>query len=158
MDLLFNELSVHGQFPDVATFKVSVGRVMHIRAVMRRFRLNLYCHRNVANRQVTQDRSLPQVIGALDRDSRQALMGWLTQHGPFWEDARKHGGDEYLEYEGEVVTDSAVGEAAYNRFHGIDQGVVSMDPSDWLSSPLTPGSEMDRRRALTSSTSGRPIR
>lgn len=92
MDLLFNELSVHGQFPDVATFKVSVGRVMSIRAmVMERFRLNLYCHRNVANRQVTQDKSLPQVIGALDRDSRQALMGWLARHGPFWEDVRKHG-------------------------------------------------------------------
>jgi len=137
VDLLFNELSIHGQFPDVATFKISVGRVMRIRTVMRQFRLNLYCHRNVANRQVTQDKSLPQVIGTLDRNSRSALMVWLTQHGPFWEDVRKHGGDEYLEYEGEVVTDSAVGEAAYNRFHGIDQGVVSMDPSDWLSSPLT---------------------
>ena len=137
VELLFNDLSVHGQFPDVPTFKASIGRVMHIRTVMRRFRLNLYCHWNVANRQVTQDRSLPQVIGALDRDSRQALMGWLMRHGPFWEDVREHSGDEYLEYEGEVVTDSAVGEAAYNRFHGIDQGVVSMDPSDWLSSPLT---------------------
>lgn len=137
VDLLFNELSVHGQFPDVATFKVSIDRVMNIRSVIRRFGLNLYCHRNVANRQVTPDRTMPQVIGALDRDSRRALMGWLTRHGPFWEDVREHSEDEYLEYKEKIVTDSAVGEAAYNRFHGIDQSVVSMDPSDWVSSPLT---------------------
>lgn len=137
VDLLFNELSVHGQFPDVATFKVSIDRMMGIRSVIRRFGLDLYCHRNVANRQVTPDRIMPQVIGALDRNSQRALMGWLTRHGPFWEDVREHSGDEYLEYEETVVTDSAVGEAAYNRFHGVDQSVVSMDPSDWVSSPLT---------------------
>lgn len=137
VDLLFNELSVHGQFPDVATFKVSIDRMMGIRSVIRRFGLDLYCHGNVANRQVTPDRIMRQVIGALDRNSQRALMGWLTRHGPFWEDVREHSGDEYLEYEETVVTDSAVGEAAYNRFHGVDQSVVSMDPSDWVSSPLT---------------------
>ena len=50
VELLFNDLSVHGQFPDVPTFKASIGRVMHIRTVMQRFRLNLYCHWNVTNR------------------------------------------------------------------------------------------------------------
>ena len=137
VDLLFNELSVHGQFPDVTTFKVAIDRVMGIRSVIRRFGLDLYCRQNVANRQVTPDRIMLQVIGALDLDSWRALMGWLNRHGPFWEDIREHSGDEYLEYKETIVTASAVGVAAYNRFHGIDQGVVSMDPSDWLSSPLT---------------------
>ena len=124
----------------MSTFKAAVERVMGIRTLMRRFGRELYCHRNLVNSQVTRDTTMPRAIGAFDQNSRRALMGWLTRHGPFWEDAREHGGDDYLDcfkYEGRIVTDTAVGEAAYCRFHGLDWGLVSMIPSSWQFSPVT---------------------
>ena len=140
MDLLFNELSIHGQFPDLSTFRAAVDRVMTMRRLTTRFGWELYCHRNVANGRVTSEMTMPQAVQALDPNSRRALMSWLQRQGPFWEDARLHSGDDYLEcfrYDGEIVTDTAVGEAAYCCLHGRDRGLVSMDPSDWLF-PLVP--------------------
>ena len=139
MEFLFNELSVHGQFTDLSAFRTAVGRVMDIRAVMQRFGRDLYCHRNVVNSQVTPDVTMPRAVQALDRNSRGALLAWLTRHGPFWEDVREHGGEDYLDcwkYEGGIVTDTAVGEAAYGCLHGRDRGLVSMSPSAWLFSPV----------------------
>ena len=140
MELLFNELSIHGQFPDLATFRAAVSRVMAIRALLRRFGRDLYCHRNVVNRQATRDATIPQAIHALDRESRGALMAWLTRRGPFWEDGREHSGEDYLDcvqWEERIVTDTAVGEAAYGRLHGRDRGLVSMTPSSWRFSPVS---------------------
>ena len=139
MELLFNELSVHGQFSDLVTFRAAVGRVMVIRSLMRRFGRELYCHRNLVNSRVTRDATIPQAIQGLDQNSRRALMGWLTRHGPFWEDVREHCKDDYLEcfkYEDSIVTDTAVGEAAYGCFHGRNRGLVSVAPSSWRFSPV----------------------
>ena len=111
---------------------------MAIREVARRFGRELQCHRyNVINRRVTRDLKIPEVIRDLDMDSRRVLMQWLTRHGPFWEDIQQHTGDDWLEYNGEIITDTAVGEAAYCLFHGIDRALVSIDPSSWLISPLS---------------------
>ena len=82
------------------------------------------------------DLSMPQAIQALSRDKRSSLMQWLTRRGPFWDDVRQHSRDDYLECNNEIVTDSAVGEAAYCLLHDIDYSVVSTEPSSWLSSPL----------------------
>ena len=75
---------------------------------------------------------------ALDKDKLRAFMGWLDRHGPFWEDVRQHSGDDdLLECNGEMVTDTAVGEAAYCIIHGIARSLVSLKPSFWLISPLS---------------------
>ena len=82
---------------------------------------------------------MPQAIQALDRNSRRALMLWLTRHGPFWEDAREHAGQDYLDcfrYEDRIVTDTAVGEAAFCTLHGLQRGLVSLIPSSWRFSPV----------------------
>ena len=139
MDFLFNELSVHGQFTNLEAFRAAVGRVMDIRAVMQRFGRELYCHRNLANSQVTPDAVMPRAVQALDHNSRGALLAWMTRRGPFWEDVREHGGDDYLDcmkYEDRIVTDTAVGEAAYGCLHGRERGLVSMTPSAWRFSPV----------------------
>ena len=139
VELLFNELSVHGQFADLETFRVAVGRIMAIRGIMQRFGRELYCHRNVVNTRVMQNATMPQAIQGLDRNSRRVLMSWLVRQGPFWEDVREHGADDYLDCfkcKERVVTDTAVGEAAYGCFHGRDRGVVSMAPSSWRFSPV----------------------
>ena len=139
MELIFNELSVHGQFADVATFRTAIGRVMGMRRVVQRFGRELYCHRGLVNSQVMHGMTMPQAVQALDQNSRRALMQWLTRHGPFWEDAREHGEDDYLDcfrYEGRIVTDSAVGEAAFCELHGLERGLVSLVPSSWRFSPV----------------------
>lgn len=138
MELIFNDLSIHEQFSDIETFRDAIKRVMTIRRVAYQFDRELYCHRNVANAQVTSALTMQQVVQqALTRDQTRSLMQWLNRHGPFWEDVRRHSGNDWLECSGEIVTDTAVGEAAYCLFHGISRGLVSMDPSCWLTSPLS---------------------
>lgn len=63
-------------------------------------------------------------------------MQWITRLGPFWDDERRHGCDEYFECNGEVVTDTAVGEAAYRCLDGIGTCLVSLIPSLWDFSPV----------------------
>ena len=134
--MLLNDCSIHGQFSDIRSFQDAVERVMTIRKTARQFGRDLQCHRNVANAQVTHELTMPQVVNRLSRDTRSALMQWITRHGPFWEDVRQHTGDDWLEYNGKFVTETAVGEAAYCLLYGIDRGLVSMNPSSWLTSPL----------------------
>ncbi len=139
MELIFNELSVQGQFADLSTFRTAFGRVMAMRRLLRQFGRELYCHRSLVNSHVMQGTTMPQAVQALDRNSRRALMQWLTRHGPFWEDAREHGGDDYLDcfkYEDRIVTDTGVGEAAFCTLHGLRRGLVSLIPSSWQFSPV----------------------
>ena len=63
-------------------------------------------------------------------------MRWLTSGGSSRDDARRHSSDEWLECQGEVVTDSAVGEAAYRKLNSVECGLVSVTPSDWNYSPI----------------------
>ena len=79
---------------------------------------------------------MPQAIQGMRKDARSALMQWLTKGGPFWEDHQRHGAEDYLECKGEKVTDTAAGEAAHRLHDGGACGLVSMDPSSWLFSPL----------------------
>ena len=137
MELILNDCSIHGQFPNLEVFRDAIGRVMTIRETARRLGSDLQCHRNVVNAQVTQHLTMPQAVQALSSDKRRSLMQWLTRRGPFWEDVRQHSGDDdLLECNGKYVTDTAVGEAAYCLIHGIDRSLVSLDPSAWQVSPL----------------------
>ena len=136
LELFFNELSLHGQFPDLSSFRDSIGCVMRMRGVARRYGLDLRCHRNAVNAEVAPGRGVAAAAQTLGKDDRRALMAWLTTVGPFWDDERRHGGDEYLECRGKVVTDSGIGEAAYSAFHRVECGVISVEPSDWVVAPL----------------------
>ncbi|MDP1951822.1 MAG: hypothetical protein Q8K59_12180 [Nitrosomonas sp.] len=109
---------------------------MCVRIKMRQFGRELYCHRNVAQAQVTHRLTMQQAVQQLNQDERRAVMGWLTQHGPFWEDECCHEPDDYLEYQGRVVTDTALGEAAFRCFNGSEYQLVSLVPSDWLFTPI----------------------
>lgn len=136
MDLLVNDLSLHGQFPDLATFRDSIRRVMLIREISRRHRRALYCHRGFANGQVTPNERMPAALRSLPLNEQRAVMAWLCQHGPFWDDDRQHDGGEWYEYDGEIVTDTAVGEAAHCILHGIARGLVSLQPSRFGYDPI----------------------
>lgn len=136
MDLLVNDLSLHGQFRDLAEFRDSIRRVMLIREISRRHRRALYCHRGLANGQVTPGEQMPAAVKSLSLDEQRAVMAWLSQHGPFWDDDRQHDREDWYECAGDIVTDTAVGEAAHCILHGVDRGLVSLQPSEFVYDPV----------------------
>ena len=136
MDLLANELSIHGQFYDISSFRDAFAQLMSMRNTARRFGREVSCHRALLNAKPMTGMTMQQALGQLASNEQRAILGWLTRHGPFWDDLRQHAADEYLECRGEIVTDSAVGEAAFRTFYGVDCGLVSIAPSDWDYSPV----------------------
>ena len=102
-----------------------------MRAAARRFGRDVHCHQQFLMVEGLPGVSLQQTLGQLDKSERLAAIGWLTRGGPFWEDLRRHGAGDWLEYRGEVVTDTAVGEAAFRALHGVTSGLLSVTPSDW---------------------------
>lgn len=136
MQLIANDLSVHGQFHDLRNFRESLGRMQALRAVARRFGWDVECNRGLLNAEPFRGVFMSEAIGRLPRDEQRALMSWLTSAGPFWDDLRQHGPDDYLECGGEIVTDSGVGEAAFRSLFAVPCALVSFVPSDWDYSPV----------------------
>jgi hypothetical protein len=136
VDLLINDLSLHGQFPDVPSFREAVVRVMAMRRTAGRFGREVHCHRNVANSRATHGLTVIEAVQRFSLEEKRVLLSWLTRSGPFWEDVRVHSPDDYLESGGAIVTDTAVGEAAFSRLYGTDRRVVSFSPSNWMLSPI----------------------
>lgn len=137
MDFLINDLSIHGQFNSASDFFSSVEILMELRQKIRHTGRELYCHRDLANAQVTADLAMPQAIQGMSRPKRQAWIQWLTRVGPYWIDDRQHGDDEWLECgDGTIVTDSAIGEAAFCLLNALPRAIVSIDPSSWLLDPI----------------------
>lgn len=137
MEILVNDLSIHEQFHDAGSFRDALVRLMTLRSAARRFGLDGHCHRALLTASPIPGVAMQQAIGRLAVESeRRAAMGWFTRFGPFWDDLRRHGSGDWMECGGKIVTDSAVGEAAFRTLHGADCGLVSVTPSDWDCSPV----------------------
>ena len=138
MELLVNELSVHGQFHDGASFRDALSQLMAIRGTAGRFGWKVQCHREFLSAKPMPDTPMQQAIGRLGLavEERRAVMSWLSKAGPFWDDVRRHGGDDWLECDSKIVTDTAVGEAAFRTLHGVNCGLVSFSPSAWERTPV----------------------
>ncbi len=120
------------------SFRAGFGQLMAMRAIARRFGRELHCDRRLLDTHPIPGVSMRSAIGRLSSESeRRAALVWLTRAGPFWDDMRKHGPAEWLEWNGEIVTDSAVGEAAFRSLHGVECGLASISPSNWTFSPVT---------------------
>ncbi len=137
MEVLLNELSLHGQFSSIDDFKNAIDTVMLARNKMKQFKRELYCYRNFSQTQVTHELNLQQAVQQLDRNKRATIMVWLTKEGPFWDDNRQHDADEYLEYQNQIVTDTPLAEVAYQCFNGNDYQAFSFSPSNYLVNPIT---------------------
>ena len=136
MELLLNDLSLHGQFPDLTAFRKALQLVMSLRSVASGFGHQLHSHRNILNGRVNPTMSLHEALQALSKDEKRSILQWLTRKGPFWEDMAQHSPDLWMACEDEIVTETAVGEAAYCMAVGISRGLVSFSPSKWQSSLL----------------------
>ena len=136
MDILANDLSIHGQFHDIQLFRDAFGRLMKMRAAARRAGHELYCHRAMLEVKAMPGVPMQRALQRLTVNECRAAMSWLTKSGPFWDDLRRHGCNDYLECRGDVVTDSAVGEAAFRVLHDVECGLASITPSEWDFSPV----------------------
>lgn len=136
MRLLFNDLSIHGQFGNVYEFQTALDSLMNLRNVARLNHVNMCCHRTLLNRSVTSDLTVRSAISELPRDKKLAFQLWWNKEGPYWDDERVHGSDDYVQCKGDVVTDTAVGEAGLSNFRGVECSLVSVVPSNWDFSPI----------------------
>ena len=136
MEIFLNDQSLHGQYVDRSAFKISLERIMAMRALAKRFDRDVHCHSAILTRDVLQGVSLQRMVGALPRDRQRAVMRWLTRGGPFWSCDRRHGGNDYLECQGDLVTESAIAEAAFRKFYDVECSLMSFSPSDWNQSPI----------------------
>ena len=136
VEIFANDLSIRRQFRDLPTFRAAIARLMAMRNAARRFDRNIHCHRTLVNVEPIPGMSMQQAVQHLAISDRRALMVWLTNEGPFWDDLQQHKGDDWLECRGEIVTDFAPGEAAYRTLHGIECGLASATPSSWDFSPI----------------------
>lgn len=110
---------------------------MEMRNVARQWKRDIYCTRRMVEAMPMPGVPMPAAVQGLNEAQRRSVLQWLNRSGPFWDEERQHGEDEWLEdAEGEIVTDSAVGEAAYRTLIGIDASLVSVVPSDWDRSPV----------------------
>ena len=136
MELLFNDLSIQEQFYDVAEFRNAAKRLFGMRRVARQFGRDLHCHRNTVNRRINASTSVFEAIQTFTREEKRLLLSWLTRYGPFWEDASLHSPDDWLESDNDIITDTAIAEAAYCSTVGIDRRLVSLTPSTWERTPI----------------------
>ncbi len=137
MDFLFNDLSIHRQFYEISSFQSAFARLMEISKVAERFNHDFYFNRLIVNTEPIPDVTMRQAIGKFSKNEQRVAMSRLTRGGPFWDDLRKHGEDDWMESEnGEIVTDSAVGEAAFRGLHGVHTSLVSVKQSKWDYSPV----------------------
>ncbi len=136
MEIFVNDLSFHEQFHEPASFRAAFARLMAMREVAQRYDRDVYCHRTLLTVKTMSGKTMHQTLQSLGKDKLRAAMLWLTKGGPFWDDLRRHGPNDWLECRGDIVTDSAVGEAAYRALHGSACGLVSAVPSDWDFSPV----------------------
>lgn len=137
MDLLLNDLSLHEQFPDVAPFREAIRCVMVLRKTAANYGRELHVHRNILNSRINATTSLHEALQTLPQSEKRSILQWMTRQGPFWEDAAEHAPDVWMWWNDDIVTDTAVGEAAYCAIVGVDRRLVSFIPSDWAFSPIT---------------------
>lgn len=114
MELFINDRSIHEQFTSVNSFLDAFEKLVAMRETARKFDLKIYRHRKFLETWVSPDMSIQQAINNFPIDKKRHAQVWLTnQPNSYWDESTQHRPDDFLVCDGEVVTDSAIGEAAY---------------------------------------------
>ena len=137
MELFANELSIERQFWEVALFQSALSRLLSLREVAREFDREVRCHRGFAQIEPIGGMPFRRAIQGMDLDRVRTVMQWLDHSGPFWDEERHHGEDDWVESSDQLVTGTAVGEAAYRVWEGEACGLVSARPGSWDFSPVS---------------------
>lgn len=134
MELLLNDLSLHGQFSNIQEFREAMRRVMQLRKVANEQKCQLYVRRDVLNRPAIVGESMYNALQKLSQDEKRAILRWIDKNGSFWIVSQNP--DLCLRHGDEIVTGTAVGEAAHYIMQGEDRRLVSFTPSGWEYSPV----------------------
>lgn len=129
--LLFNELSLHGQFSSAQELDQAITRLLSLRKTATEGGFEIRTAHGVPDRLALADKTLRESLGAISMPIRSAFVRWLSSTGPFWEDEERHPGDVWLQSADELVTDTGLGEAAYRVLRGTLAATVSTTPSQW---------------------------
>ncbi len=136
MEFLVNDLSLDAQFSCADDFMAVIGKLMELRRIATQYGRELFCHKNLLQSKATVDMTMFQMVQSLPVDERRSLLQWLTKQGPFWDERRYHAPDDWLECDGCIVTDTAVGEAGWCCLNGIDRRLAGFSPSNWEFTPV----------------------
>ncbi len=135
MELFVNELSLHGQFHSADSFLSSLKDLMQCRTVTNRYQYPLYCSRSIIHRPVSGDIPFNQAVANRGDITRNVKI-WLDKHGPFWDEPPDHDPGEWYEWQGQIVTETSLGEASFKLSRNKYTVIISFSPSDFLFNPL----------------------
>ena len=134
---LFNDASLHGQFSSLSQFLSALALVFRMRDAMQKSGLRLEVSRLVTERATISTQTLRQVTTKVANvDIKRRVLSWLDKDGPFWDDPPIHSSDEYFECEGDIVTETGLGEACTLVALSTAAAVISMSPSKFTKHPL----------------------
>lgn len=137
MDFLANELSFDGKFDSHDSYVESLTCLMLMRQEARKHGFNIQCTKTILDTDITKDINFRQSLQKLGHAQRMAVLQWVTQSGPFWDESKCHSSDEYFELEeGEVVTDTCLAEAAFHNLDGNSSSVVSLLQPHWSATEI----------------------
>jgi len=137
LSILLNDFSLAGQFTSTHAFLQSLELLMKLRQVSECRGYKLECSSTLVNNQVTNELTLYEAIQSLQEISKKrSVMAWITKAATSWGQNRLHNDDDYLICNDEVVTGTAIGEAAYRNHENKESSLVSFAPSDWMVSPI----------------------
>lgn len=137
MHFFVNDLSLHGQYHDIPSFKASLCEIMKIKMVLSHYGYALHIHRNFYATTVGRTIKIKDAITTLSMDQQRALMSWLTTSGPFWTDNKRYSGTDIFDDRKRNVSGSAIAEIAYCCIY-LDEKAssVSFSPSEWERNPI----------------------
>ncbi|MCM2680953.1 hypothetical protein [Echinimonas agarilytica] len=137
MQLLANELSFDGEFESFESYLESLNGLMKMRLEAKKHGFDVHCTKAILNTDITRDINFQQSLQRLTKEQCHALVQWITQSGPFWDDDKSHSSEEYYELEGgNVVTDTCLAEAAFHNVDRTPSSVISLSQPHWSSASL----------------------
>lgn len=139
MKFYLNELSLHNQYSSKYDFLPSLKEILKCKQAINKSGYPFYCSKIVLQQKVFQNNTFMQaVLTGDDKNIKRLVMIWISKDGPFWDDSRfrLHAPDDYLECNGQIVTDLALGEAAFQNFNNQDSCSISYSPSNYQVTPI----------------------
>ena len=131
MEIYFNDLSIHNQFHSLEDFENALEVLLEMVVVAKHNDRTVYFNSKLMyEAKPTRKTNMHQALSKISKDKNKIAFILLSR-GPFWDEEQRHSSDEYFVCRDKVVTDSGIGEAAFQTVQGIESSLVSITPSDW---------------------------
>lgn len=114
MDVVINELSLSGQYPNIETFLENLRSIVSVTALFKKNQINLYKNQMFWQRDITSDKKLLDLI-SISHPSITLFKSHLSalSQPPYWEIDQKHNCEESIyTYRGNQICDTGLAESA----------------------------------------------